>query len=149
MRKLLTIVVLGLTSLAATAGTTTYTGTGTYQVVRILLPLANGGAAVQLLNDTIATIEPSKSGFMEGECAGTAYLSPESEIIMKVLCTYSLNAKDGFVIAIDGNPAKGAKVKVLGGSGSFKDATGTGSVKRKFAEGNRGSYDYEFKITTP
>ncbi len=149
MRKFLTVVVLALTSLAATAGTTTYTGTGTYQVIRILLPLANGGAAVQLLNDTTATIEPSESGFMEGECAGTGYLSPESEVTMKVLCTYSLNAKDGFVISIDGNPAKGAMVKVLGGSGSFKGATGTGSVKRKFVKGNRGSYEYEFKITTP
>ncbi len=57
MRKFLTVVALGLTSLAAAAGTTTYTGTGTYQIVRVLLPLANGGAAIQFLNDTTATFQ--------------------------------------------------------------------------------------------
>ena len=40
-------------------------------------------------------------------------------------------------------------VEVLGGSGRFDGATGTGTLQPKYAEGYRGSYTYEFQITTP
>ncbi len=40
-------------------------------------------------------------------------------------------------------------VEIIGGSGKWADATGEGSVKRKYSAENRGSYEYEFNITTP
>jgi len=153
MRKAICIVTIGIASLTASlvasAETVTYKGTGTYTVSRGLLPLANGGAALHLINDTIATIEPSESGFMEGDCAGLGYLSPEGEATVKVYCSFALNSADGFVIGIDGDPKSGAAVQVMGGRGKFEKATGTGKIRRKFLEGNRGSYEYEFAITTP
>ena len=153
MRKAICIVSIGIASLSASfvasAETITYKGTGTYSVARGLLPLANGGAAIQLVNDTIATIEPSESGFMDGDCAGLGYLSPEGETTLKVICTFALNSTDGFVIGIDGDPASGAAVQIMGGRGKFDKAAGTGNIRRKFVEGDRGSYEYEFAITTP
>jgi hypothetical protein len=135
---------------AASAGeTVTYTGTGTYSVTRALLPLANGGAALHLANDTVATIQPSESGFMNGDCAGLGYLSPDGEATMLAICTFDLTRADGFVVRLDGDPKAGSGVQVLGGRGKFENATGTGTLRRTFVEGDRGSYEYEFKITTP
>ncbi len=45
----------------------TYRGTGSYVLTRAILPLANGDAVMQLIHDTIATIEPSESGFIYGD----------------------------------------------------------------------------------
>ena len=91
MRQAICIRALAIAALCAgasatTAGeTVTYKGTGTYEVMRSLLPLANGGAALHLMNNTVATIEPSESGFMDGDCAGLGYLSPEGEATVKEL----------------------------------------------------------------
>ncbi len=132
----------------ALAETVTYKGTGTYSVVRALMPLSNGGAVLHLSHDTIATVEPSESGFMSGDCAGLGYISPEGEVSIDSICNFSLSSKDGLVLRNESG-IEGAKVKVIGGSGKFEGATGSGTMKRKWVEGNRGSYDYEVKVTTP
>jgi hypothetical protein len=154
MRKAICIVTIGIASLstsltAAAAETVNYKGMGTYTVVRALLPLANGGAALHVVHDTTATIEPSESGFMEGECAGLGYLSPEGETTVKAICTFELNATDGFVINIESDPKAGSgSVQVMGGRGKFEKATGTGTISRRSLEGDKGSYTYEFAIST-
>lgn len=135
---------------AAGAGeTVTYSGTGTYSVTRALLPLANGGAALHLANDTVATVQPSESGFMHGDCAGLGYLAPDGAATVQAICSFDLSQADGFVVRLDGDPKAGTSVQVLGGRGKFENATGTGTLRRTFIEGDRGSYEYEFKITTP
>lgn len=134
---------------ASAAETVTYSGTGTYVVARALLPLANGGAALHLLNDTTAAVQPSESGFMDGDCAGLGYLGPDGDATVTAICTFDLSRADGFVISLDGDPASGASVKVMGGRGKFDKATGTGAIRRTFLEGDRGSYEFEFTITTP
>lgn len=137
-------------SLAAEAShTVLYKGTGTYVVTRALLPLANGGAALQLSHDTVATVQPSASGFMHGQCAGLGYLSPGGEATVNAICTFNLTQADGFVIRLDAGPQAQGRVEVLGGRGKFEGASGTGSLHRTYLEGDRGSYTYEFKITTP
>lgn len=40
-------------------------------------------------------------------------------------------------------------VEVIGGSGKWTGATGTGELKQKWTEGSRGSYEYTFDIATP
>ena len=65
---------------ASAVADTTYTGTATYSAHRELLPLTNGGAAVHITNQLVGTISPSESGgFIFGDCAGLAYLSPSGE----------------------------------------------------------------------
>jgi len=141
--------VLGLSSATALAGEAkTFKGSGTYTVTRMLMPLANGGAAVLLSNDTVATWEPSESGFMNGDCAGLGYISPEGKVSINSICTFAVTAEDGFVIRTDSS-VEGGTVKVIGGSGKWKGATGTGKMTRRWIEGSRGSYDYELTISTP
>ena len=154
MRKTLYIAALALfssgASLTATAGeTVTYKGTGTYSVTRALLPLANGGAVLHLSNSTVAAVQPSESGFMHGQCAGLGYIGPAGESSVKSVCTFDMTVADGFVVSLDGDPKAGASVKVMGGRGKFDKASGSGSIRQTFLEGDRGSYEFEFKITTP
>ena len=110
--------------------TVTYTGTGTYEVMRAVLPLANGGAAIHLSHNIVATINPSESGFIYGDCAGLGYLTVEGRYSGSLYCTFTETGDDSF---------------------DLKAVTrdDSGSVKRKYSAGTRGSYEYEFNITTP
>ena len=126
----------------------TYRGTGSYVVTRTLLPMASGGAAVHLINDTIATIAPSESGFIFGDCAGLAYLSPTGDADTNVYCTFNENGDDSFDLHARGDGTSGS-VEVIGGSGKWAGATGSGMIKKKWAKDERGTYEYEFKIATP
>jgi hypothetical protein len=138
-----------LMSLTVSAGeTVTYKGMGTYEVMRAVLPLANGGAAIQLSNNVVATISPSESGFIFGDCAGLGYLTVEGSYSGDVYCTFTETGDDSFDIKGTARGDSGS-VEIIGGSGKWTGATGNGSIKRKYAAGDRGSYEYEFSITTP
>ncbi len=143
---------LALTSGVSTAwavNTVTYKGTGTFVATRVALPLANGGAAIHLTNDIVATIEPSQTGFIYGDCAGLGYLSAEAEYSVDAYCSFIESAADGFEIKAKLAVPAGGTVEIIGGRGKWADATGTGTIKPKHIEGSRGTYDYEFEITTP
>ena len=128
--------------------TVTYKGMGTYEVMRALLPLANGGAAIHLSHNIVATIDPSESGFIFGDCAGLGYLTVEGSYSGALYCTFTETGDDSFDLKAITRDESGS-VEIIGGSGKWADATGKGSVKRKYSAGNRGSYEYEFNITTP
>ena len=74
-----------------------------YVLTRAILPLANGDAVMHLIHDTIATIEPSESGFIYGD-------------------SFDLRGRD---------EKDGASVEIIGGSGKWTGATGAGIWKRK------------------
>ncbi len=138
-----------LTSPAVSAGeTVTYKGLGSYEVMRALLPLANGGAAVHLSHNIVATIDPSESGFIFGDCAGLAYLTVEGSYSGALYCTFTETGDDSFDVKAVTRDDSGS-VEIIGGSGKWANATGKGSIKRKYAAENGGSYVYEFNITTP
>lgn len=143
-------------ALAAALGTTptlaaetiTYSGTGTYDAVRILMPLASGGATIIITARTTATVAPSEPGFLFGQCTGLAYVSDKNVTSTNVYCTFTETGDDSFDIHAKLTDGKGG-VDIVGGSGKWKGSTGTGKIKRKFESGSRGSYSYEFKISTP
>jgi hypothetical protein len=116
--------------------------------MRALLPLANGGAAIHLSHNIVATIDPSESGFIFGDCAGLGYLTVEGSYSGTLYCTFTETGDDSFDLKVVSRDDSGS-VEIIGGSGKWADATGKGSVKRKYSAGNRGSYEYEFNITTP
>ncbi len=148
-KVLLPIVVLSFYSGATLAGeTVTYRGSGTYFVSRALMPLSNGDAAVHMSNKTIATIEPSESGFIFGNCLGLGYISSESAFTANIYCTFTETGNDSFDIRGSTQDNTGT-IEIIGGSGKWAEASGTGSVKRKYEQEFQGSYDYEFEITTP
>lgn len=133
---------------AVTAETVTLKGKGTYFVNRDLMPLGNGGAVLHTTNTTVVSVEPSESGVMFGECAGLAYIAPDSSLRSRLYCNFSENGTDTFVVQADLGP-KGNGIEVLGGSGRWKDATGTGKVTPVREADQQGFYTYEFHISTP
>jgi hypothetical protein len=96
----------------------------------------------------LATIAPSESGFIFGDCAGLAYLSPTGDVSTSVYCTFTESGGDSFDLHGRGDGVSGS-VEIIGGSGKWAGATGTGTIKRKWAQGERGTYEYEFAIATP
>ncbi len=151
--KTIAVLVATLASLifgTASAGeAVTYTGTGTYVASHLLMPLGNGGAAVTLTNRTVATISPSDPGFIFGECAGLGFMTAEGDMPETIFyCTFRETEEDSFDLkGLRG--LEGGKAEVIGGSGKWAGATGTGTFQRKYQGGNRGSYNYELTITTP
>ena len=140
---------LALLGGAASAGEpVAYRGTGTYTLTRALLPLANGDAVMHLAHDTVATIEPSETGFIYGDCAGIGHMTAAGKYSSQVFCTFTEIQGDGFDVRVQGDK-EGGSVDIIGGSGKWAGATGTGTLKRKWSQGDRGTYEYEFKIATP
>jgi len=120
----------GLILLAAAAGapaeTTTYTGSATYTAHRELLPLSNGGAAVHVTNRVVGTISPSDSGgFIFGDCAGLAYLSPEGEVSIDNICTFREDDENAFTLRGKAG-IEGGESTIVGGTGKWAGATGSG-----------------------
>ena len=138
-----------LIALPASAETITYKGTGTFVASSVTLPLANGGAAMHLTNDIVATIEPSSVGVMKGDCAGLGFLSAGGDYHVDAYCSFVESATDAFDVKAKLTPGKGGSVEVIGGRGKWANATGTGVVTARSAGRRRGSYRYEFTITTP
>jgi hypothetical protein len=129
--------------------TVTYRGVGTFIANRSTLPLANGGAAFQLANDVVATIEPSESGVLYGDCAGLGYAGAEGAYSARAFCTFAETETDGFAIDVKVEPGVGGSVKIIGGSGKWAGASGEGTLESKDTDDYAGSYSYEFRITTP
>jgi hypothetical protein len=147
LRALPAILML-LAATPALSDTQTYHGMGTYQVLRSVMPMASGAAAVQLSNNIVATIEPSASGFIFGSCAGLGLLAKDESYSAHTYCTFTETGDDAFDVKAIMSSEQGS-AEIIGGSGKWRGATGVGSVKRKYAEGDRGSFEYEFEITTP
>ena len=144
------IMLLTVVGAAAEAGeTVTYKGTGTFVASQVTLPLANGGAVVQLFNDVVAIMEPSPTGYVTGDCAGLGYLSPDGQYTVDAYCSFAETTADAFDIRAKLTPGKGGAVEVIGGRGKWAGATGTGTIAAKYSEGSRGTFTYEFQITTP
>ena len=147
--KLAFALAAALIATAVGAVEVTYRGSATFVATRLALPLANNGAAVHLTNDVVATIEPSESGFIYGDCAGLGYLSPKGKYSVDAYCTFAESAADAFDIRVKLEPPAGGDVKIIGGRGKWLDAAGIGTITPRSAEGSRGSFGYEFKIVTP
>ena len=141
--------IASLAAVTAAAGETkTYRGIGTYLATRALMPLTNGGAAVSITNTSIATFDPSESGFIYADCAGLGYVSSDGKITTNLLCAFRENETDGFDL-MGKSDGDSVVVDVIGGSGKWEGVTGSGTFKRKFEDGPRGSYEYELTMTTP
>lgn len=130
------------------AASTTLKGKGTYYVQRQLMPLADGGAVLHTTAATVASAGDSEGGVMFGECAGLSHLDSEGKAKGRVYCNFSHGSDDVFVVEADMR-LDGGDVRIIGGSGKWSGASGTGMLKRTGEKGGQGTYQYEFNISTP
>lgn len=132
----------------AKAASITIKGKGTYFVTRSLMPLADGGAVLHTSASTVASSDVSEGGVVFGECAGLAHLTSEGQAKTRVYCNFTETGAGVFVVEADVS-IDGGEVKVIGGSGKYAGATGSGMLKRTGEGDGQGTYEYQFDITTP
>jgi hypothetical protein len=137
---------LSFADVAATE--TVYTGTGTYSVVRTLMPLGNGGAAVQIDNEVVLSIAPGDSGSLVGNCAGLGYISPAGDFTSTAYCNVREDAANSIDIKAT-RTATGLSGEVIGGRGKWHGATGGISINSKVDEADHGSFEFVMRVTTP
>lgn len=135
----------------AIAATETYQGSGTYDGNVLQMTLANGETVTGVRVDALATISTSPPALLYGRCMGMGLIPPEGEenrYAAEFYCTFRLNEQDAFDFkGID--KVGGISVEIIGGSGKWAGATGTGTLERIRKEAGKGDFSYELAITTP
>jgi hypothetical protein len=83
-------------------------------------------------------------------CKGPGKLDKQSVYSGKYVCTYHVTDKDSYTVNVD-DGMKGGTFKVTAGTGTFKDAKGEGTFTYTWQnnDGDRGTYDWEMKLTPP
>ena len=133
---------------SATAETVTYTGSATAAVSKLMLPLGNGGSVVTAANHGIAAISTSPPSLLQMNCLGLGLLGADNGYATDFYCTFAADENDSFdVKGVDG--PEGGTATVIGGSGKWKDATGSGTFKRVSSTESSSSITFEIKVTTP
>jgi hypothetical protein len=132
----------------AAAAAAALKGKGTYFVKRTLMPLADGGAVLHTTASTVASSDSSDGGVLFGECAGLAHIDGDGKAKGRIYCNFTEGGKDVFVVEADIG-IEGGDVRIIGGSGKWSGASGTGMLKRIGEDGGTGTYLYEFNISAP
>ena len=132
----------------AAAETVTYTGSATAAVSKLMLPLGNGASVVTAANHGIAAISTSPPSLLQMDCLGLGLLSAKDDYSTDFYCTFSENEENSFDVKGTDGP-DGGKATVIGGSGKWKDATGSGTFKRVSSTESSSSITFEITVTTP
>jgi hypothetical protein len=139
----LTAVVTG-----AKAETATYTGSATSSVTKSILPLGNGGSVVTATSSGMAAISTNPPTLLEMNCAGLGLVSAESSHSTDFYCTFKANENDSLDVKGTDGP-EGGQATVIGGSGRWQGATGSGTFKRVSSSDTSSSSTFELNVTTP
>ncbi len=151
-RSTFLLCVLGAMSQGAQAETVEISGSLRATVGKTLMPLGNGGSVVTASSHGVAAISTSPPTLMDSKCVGMGYLPPEGEpatdFSTAFYCTFSANAEDTLDLKGNDGPA-GGTATVIGGSGKWKGATGSGTFTRESSTDTTSSSSFQLKLTTP
>jgi len=119
-----------LTAQGATAESIEYTGRVYADRSANLLPLGNGDGAMTVEAAGLVAMSGNPPVLFTLRCAGLGLIDTEGEAAqMDVYCSLAENDADAF--DLKGKVSKGVgSFEVIGGSGRFAGATGSGSYKR-------------------
>ena len=114
------------------------------------MPLASGDAVVLGTAQGVAAISTSPPSILELRCSGMGIAKMQGEVGSVFYCTFSdpTNTANGFdVKGIErGNSSS---LEVVGGSGRWAGASGTGTLNRISEWSDGGSFELELTIDTP
>ncbi len=135
----------------ASAGSMTYTGSASTTSTQVEMPLANGGTVITANATGVAAMN-SKSvpnPILFGlRCSGLGMVEGESGGAIEFYCTFMENDVDQF--DIKGTEHAGeTKITVIGGSGRWEKATGSGTLKRTATSVNSSRSTFDLTIITP
>lgn len=145
---LLGLAVLLATTITASAATVTYTGTATIVVSRMSLPLVSGDSAVSATSVGVAAISTTPPTLLEMNCLGFGLHRIDETYAADFYCTLKAGTDDILDLkGIDGTG--GGKVTIIGGSGKWRGATGTGTFTRVTATETDATSTFELEVITP
>ena len=106
-----------------------YTGTVYAISVQSLMPLGNGDGVVISEVSGVSAMSGNPPSLFGFNCAGMGIEDAEGKAEIDIYCTFKENDDDSFDLKGTIKQGKG-KLKVIGGSGKYADATGKGTFKR-------------------
>ncbi len=130
------------------ADSNTYTGMGDVVRQELTMNLGNGQTVFSARSEGMATISTEPPALLAVKCMGLGLITGEDVFGADVYCTFRQGEQDAFDVMAKSGPA-GGTATVIGGSGKWREATGTVDFKRLSATENGGSFSYEMTITTP
>ena len=136
--------------IASNAASTTYTGSASISSTQVQMPMANGGTVVTAnVTGVGAMITASVSNpiLLKLRCSGLGYTVNNTGNI-EFYCTFMENEVDQ--IDVKGTETSGeTAITVIGGSGRWVNATGSGTLKRASTGTNSSNTTFELTIETP
>jgi hypothetical protein len=133
------------------AETVNYTGTIHTLPTRLVMPLANGSSVVNASAHGYAAMYANSEApiLMEVTCTGMGLLEPDAEMVtdLEVYCRMD-DDDDGFDLhGIDG--PDGLEATIIGGSGRWAGATGSGSFRRTEVSETSSEATFNLEIKNP
>ena len=129
----------------------TFTGSASTSSTQVQMPLANGATVVTANATGIAAMTGESAPIpilLELRCSGLGYAMDDSDGSTELYCTFMENDVDQF--DIKGSEKSGeTTITVIGGSGRWAKATGSGTLKRVSTSENSSRSTFELTINTP
>ncbi len=145
-------VVAGLLVCASTAAaeTVTYTGSGSIRSNDSVMPLNNGDSVITSTGSGVAAISTIPPSVMQVRCTGMGVMKSDSDFGMVSYCAMVDVTDSSHGVDLKGiESPDGLAVEIVGGSGKWKGATGTGSVQSVSMGQDSSTFTFEIEVNTP
>jgi hypothetical protein len=148
IRKMILFSALMTVGAGAAAETSKFTGTTAASVTKSIMRLGNGGSVVRASSSGVAAISTSPPTLLEMNCEGLGLIDGNNSYSADFYCTFKANDTDSFDLKGTDTP-QGGKATVIGGSGKWNGATGSGTFTRTSSTETSSATNFEISITTP
>jgi len=148
--KTILVALMVFTSAVAAGETVTLTGTSTTVATKTLMPMVRDGDTVVIgTNDGYAAVSTNPPSLMQIRCSMLGMVgATNEEYHADFYC--ALRDLEGNGIDLKGEDrANGGEVTVLGGSGKYQGATGSGSFKRLAGTLTESHSTFELNLELP
>ena len=126
----------------------TYKGTGRSSGTEHTMSLANGETVVWATSEGVATLSTDPPGLLDTKCVSLGLIDMENKYSSDFYCAMRENNKDSFDLK-GTEISKEGTFQIIGGSGKWKGATGSGKFKLVTYDDHAGAYTFEMTVTTP
>ena len=133
------------------AASMSFTGSASTSSTQVQMPLANGATVVTANATGVAALMGDSTPnpiLLRLRCSGLGYAMNESDGNIELYCTFMENDVDQF--DVKGTEKSGETIiTVIGGSGRWANATGSGTLKRTATSENSSTSTFDLTINTP
>ena len=142
------VLVIVISQIISAEERNTYKGMGRSSGTEHTMSLANGETVVWATSEGVATISTDTPALLNTKCVSLGLIDTKNKYSSDFYCTMRENNKDSF--DLKGKEfSKEGTFQIIGGSGKWKGATGSGKFKLVTYDEHAGAYTFEMTVTTP